>query len=92
VGPLGEAVVARWMRTFCAHPTSLEGLTTQSSARSLIPLHDTLTKTARVLDRCFEFLLWREGGRTEVHVSLSMEPSWNDLSDGEKQPRLREHR
>lgn len=50
-----------------------------------------LTKTARVLDRCFQLLLWREGGRTEVHVSLSKEPSWNDLSDGEKQARLRGH-
>ena len=47
-------------------------------------------KTARFLGRCFEFVLRRQGGTTEAHVSLSKEPSWNDLSDSEKQARLHE--
>jgi hypothetical protein len=50
-----------------------------------------LAKTVRFLGRCFEFLLRRQGGKTEAHVALSKEPSWNQLSDDEKQARLREH-
>jgi hypothetical protein len=50
-----------------------------------------LARTTRFLGRCFEILLRRQGGTTEAHVSLSKEPSWNDLSDCEKQARLREH-
>jgi hypothetical protein len=49
-----------------------------------------LDKTARFLGRCFEFVFRRQGGITEAHVSLSKEPSWNDLSDCEKQARLHE--
>lgn len=40
--------------------------------------------------RCFELVVRREGRSTEAHVSLSKEPSWDELSDSEKQARLRE--
>jgi hypothetical protein len=44
----------------------------------------------QVFTRCFEIVVYRRGRRPEAHVSLTKERPWDQLSDGEKQARLRE--
>jgi hypothetical protein len=52
---------------------------------------ETLMRWAKnVFGRCVELVVRRQGRSTEAHVSLSKEPSWDELSDSEKQARLRE--
>jgi len=43
-----------------------------------------------ILGRCLELVFRRGGGSTEAHVSLSKEPSWDQLSDEQKDARLRD--
>lgn len=41
-----------------------------------------------VLGRCLELVLRRRSGSTEAHVSVTKEPSWDQLSDEQKDARL----
>jgi hypothetical protein len=47
-------------------------------------------KSVTILGRCFELVFRRQGRSTEAHVSVAKERAWEELSDCEKQARLRE--